>query len=115
MFFTPPRSSSSPLFVSFNILKIFDLVKVLNVLFVPQFLNSILPEDVLNTFNFHTIDHSYGTRGRILNLLVQPTVNTASYGLGSLSKRTICQWNFFQNLSPHIELSTLSYNNEFNS
>ena len=67
MFFEPPQSSLSPLFVFFNILKIIDLVKVLHL--VHQF-NSILPEDVLNTFNFHTIDHSYATRGRNLNLLV---------------------------------------------
>jgi len=52
------------LFLSFfGILKIFNLVKVLNVLFVHQYLNSVLPDDILyNTFNFCTLEHSYGTR-----------------------------------------------------
>jgi len=109
MFFAPHRSASSPIFVSFSILKIFDLVKVLNILFVHQYLNSALPDYTLNTFNFRTSEHIYGTRGRILNLLAQPNVNTISFGLYSLSKCAISQWNSFQNLNTHTELSTLFY------
>jgi len=36
----------------FEILKIFDLVKVLNIMFVHQFLNSNIPVDLLNYFKF---------------------------------------------------------------
>jgi len=47
------------LFLSFfGILKIFNLVKVLNVLFVHQYLNSVLPDDILyNTFNFYSFQN----------------------------------------------------------
>jgi hypothetical protein len=72
MLFAPSRSASSPLFAFFYILKIFDLVKVLNILFVHKFINTALPDDILKTFNFRTPGHTYGTRGRCLNLLVQP-------------------------------------------
>ena len=109
MHFAQPRSHSSPLFNFFHILKIFDLVKVLNVLFIHKFLNSALPDDILNTFYFHTPDHNYGTRGRIMNLLARPNSNTTSFGLRSLSNRAISQWNSLQNLHPNTDFSLLSY------
>ena len=64
--FANTRDSSSPLFSKFGILKIFDLVKVLNVLFIRKFLNYELPLDLYNTFNFYNFEHSYNTRSKKL-------------------------------------------------
>jgi len=99
---------SSPLFKSFKILKIFDLVKVLNIMFVHQFLNSNLPADLLDYFKFNKLNHPYKTRGTGLGLLTLPNSNTTRYGLHSLSKTTISEWNSLQQLYPQLSLSLMS-------
>ena len=43
--FSDPRSPSNPIFTELGILKFFDLVEVLNILFVHQHLNANLPVD----------------------------------------------------------------------
>ena len=47
--FSPPRSPSAPIFKSFKILTIFDLVKTLNIFFVHQHLNFKLPRNLCNS------------------------------------------------------------------
>jgi hypothetical protein len=106
--FSNPRSPSSPLFARLKILQIFDLVKVLNVLFVHQFLNAKLPTDLRNTFSFTKIDHFYSTRSKALGMLKLPKVNTKFYGTNSLCMQSISQWNFFQQLIPKVQLSNLT-------
>ena len=109
MSFSPFQSPSSPLFSLFRIPKIFDLVHIANILFIHQFFNSALPADILSTFKFSKLVHTYNTRGNSLSLLNLPSVNTTSFGLGSLSKRAINQWNSFQRLNPNTNLSSLPY------
>ena len=50
--FSAPRTPSNPIFFYLGILKIFNLVEVLNVLFVHQLFNVDLPEDLLDIFDF---------------------------------------------------------------
>jgi hypothetical protein len=102
------RSASSPIFSSLKILKIFDLVKVLNVLFVHQYLNSKLPTDLHNTFSFTKLNHIYCTRGKAMGLLKLPEFNTKTYGSDSMCKKAVSQWNIFQKLNPHVQLSNLT-------
>ena len=106
--FAQPRSPSSPMFTKLKILKIFGLVKVLNVLFVHQFLNSDLPSDLHNNFNFTRVEHRYSTRRLNLGLLTLPKIKTKMYGMNSMCMQAISQWNFFQLLHPNVDMSKLS-------
>ena len=106
--FSAPRSPSTPLFSHYKILTIFDTVIVLNILFIHKFLNSSLPSDLCDTFNFQYIDHIYPTRNRILGLLKMPIVRTTNYGLQSLCHQAVSQWNSLQQLNPSQPFSEMS-------
>ena len=106
--FSQPRAASSPLFARFRILKIFDLVKVQNVLFIHQFLNAKLPIDLHDTFSFTRVNHIYHTRCNSMGMLKVPKVNTKFYGSISLCMQSISQWNLFQQLIPNTRLSNLT-------
>ena len=67
MHFSHPPSS--PLFRYFEILTIFDLAKLLNILLVHQYLNSLLTSDLCSALVFKRINHSYSTRRQNLGLL----------------------------------------------
>ena len=69
MTFNAPRSPSNPIFSNLGILKVFDLVEVLNILFVHQYFNRGLPNDLIDTLSFSKICHSFNTRGSALGLL----------------------------------------------
>ncbi|MEM6831004.1 MAG: reverse transcriptase family protein [Bacteroidota bacterium] len=105
--FSPPRSPSAPLFSRLKILNVFDLVKLFNILFVHQYLNSELPSDLYSTFSFKRIDHSYPTRGQNLGLLKVPKISTTKHGSNSLSYQAITQWNLFQQKHPNAPLSEM--------
>ena len=94
--FSAPRTPSNPIFSNLGILKFFDIVEVLNILFVHQYLNQNLPSDLLKTLKFIKISHSFNTRGNFLGLLKLPSVKTHNYGSNSFSKLAIQQWNDFQ-------------------
>ena len=79
--FSSPRTPSNPIFSDLGILKLFNLVEVLNILFVHQLFNVNLPEDLLDTFDFSKISHSFNTRGSCLGLLKISSVNTKTYSL----------------------------------
>ena len=49
--FSAPRSPSNPIFSDLGILKFFNLVEVLNILFVHQLFNVDLPEGLMDTFD----------------------------------------------------------------
>ena len=102
MKFSEPRSPSSPIFSELGILKIFDQVEVLNILLVYQHLNRNLPIDTLETIEFNRICHSAGTRGKSLGLLNLPNVKTKTYGLNSLTRLSIQQWNNLQLSLPSL-------------
>ena len=99
------------IFSDLGILKFFNLFEVLNILFVHQLFNVDLPEDLLDTFDFSKISHSFNTRGSCLGLLKFSSINTKTYGLHSFSKLTIQQWNDFQQSFPDINLAEISYSN----
>ena len=91
--FSPFRAHSAPLFARLKILKIFDLVKVLNILFVHKVLNKDAPDEVCKYFNFKMKNHEHMTRGMNAGCLEVPNVNTNSYGISSLSFQSISNWN----------------------
>ena len=106
--FSAPRTPSNPIFLNLGILKFFDIVEVLNVLFVHQYLNQSLPSDLLKTLKFTKISHSINTRGNVLGLLQLPSVRTQSYGSNSFSKLAIQQWNDFQLNHSNLNISEIS-------
>ena len=89
-------------------LKFFDQVEVLNILLVHQHLNGKLPMDTQQTLNFDEISHSAGTRGSTLGLLSRYNVNTKTFGLNSLTRLSIQQWNKLQLNFPSIRLADTS-------
>ena len=93
MTFSPFRAHSSPLFARLKILKIFDLVKVLNILFVHQVLNDNVPDEVRSYFQFTIKKHEYYTRECESGCLIIPNVKTNSYDINSLSYQSISTWN----------------------
>ena len=109
--FSAPRSPSNPIFSDLGILKFFNLVEVLNILFVHQLFNFDLPEGLMDTFDFSKISHSFNTRGSCLGLLKISSVNTKTYGLHSFSRLSIQQWNHLQQSFPDINLAEISYSN----
>ena len=106
--FSDPRAPSAPIFHDLGILKLFDLVEVLNILLVHQHLNRELPIDTLQTLKFEKIHHRIGTRNNSLGLLNLPSARTNSFGLNSLTRLSFQQWNKFQRDLSTIELCSLS-------
>ena len=107
--FSAPRTPSNPIFSNLGILKFFDIVEVLNILFVHQYLNQNLPSDLLKTLKFIKISHSFNTRGNVLGLLQLPSVKTHNYGSNSFSKLAIQQWNDFQLNHSKLNISEFSF------
>ena len=107
--FNAPRTSATPLFAQLRILKFFDLVKLLNILYVHQYFNGSLPLDTLNTLKFSKTNHSIGTRGNRTNLLSRQNVNTTYFGLHSFTRISTNIWNTLQESFPDLNLTELSY------
>eukprot|EP00111_Clytia_hemisphaerica_P010587 TCONS_00030955-protein len=64
MRFSEPRTSATPLFAELKLLKIFDQMKVINILYIQKYLQGNLPSDVLSTLH-----HKTGTRGKAFKQL----------------------------------------------
>ena len=107
MSFSSFRTPSRPLFFKFNILTIFDHVKLLNILFLFQHLKFELPPEIINTLQINNINHRYSTRGKTLGNLVIPYMRTKNYGTFSLIYQAINTWNFLQS-KLNIQYSDLS-------
>ena len=93
MTFSEPRTSATPLFSELELLKFFDQVKVMNILYIQKYLKNNLPSDVLSTFNFDEIDHKIVTRGKDTKLLKLSTVKATNFGLNFFSRLSSKQWN----------------------
>jgi len=100
---------TTPLFANLKILKFFDYVKVLNILFLHQFLNDKLPQALRDTFTFRRFDIIHNTRGRRTGSLVQFRFNTVSFGQFSIQNQAISAWNSIQTYLQLDDLSDLSY------
>ena len=105
--FNGPRVSATPLYAELGVLKFFDQVEIMNILYVHKYLNGNLPTDTLKTLKFSKIDHSFETRGNTIGLLKQPSVNTTNYGLHSFSNLSTKQWNDLQKQFQSLCLSEL--------
>ena len=105
--FNGPRTSASPLYAELGLLKFFDHVKVMNILYVQKYLNDSLPIDVLSTLDFEEIDHPRGTRRNASKHLKLSTVNTLNFGLNSFTRLSSKQWNELLRNYPNKNLCNL--------
>ena len=107
MTFNGRRTSAIPLYAEIGILKLFDLTKVMNILYIHKHLNGNLPIKTLETLEFTKTNHSYGTRSNTIGLLKRCNVNTSNYGLASFTRLSFNQWNELQKRFPDLNLSEL--------
>ena len=81
---------SSPLYKNSKILKLIELIKLNNILFVYDQINNNLPNAFENYFQLKRQQHNHFTRGNTLNV---PQVNTSLYGSNSITLSAIRDWN----------------------
>ena len=88
--FKGPLEHSSPLYKNSKILKLIDLIKPNNILFVYDQINNNLPNAFENYFQLKRQQHNHFTRGNTLNV---PQVNSSLYGSNSITLSAIRNWN----------------------
>ena len=106
--FSDFNSPSSPLFLRFHLINFIDSVKLLNIIFVYNVLNSSLPHSITNIFDF-----SFNIRDRHNPRLKQgslklPYCSTVSFGNRSIYYQSVLAWNLLQNFLPIENLSLIS-------
>ena len=86
----PPLEHSRPLYKNSKILKLMDIIKLNNIIFVFDQITINL-NAFENYFQLKRQQHNHFTSGKILNVL--PQVNTSLYGSNSISLSAIRDWN----------------------
>ena len=102
---------SKPLYAECGLLKLSDTIKLKNCLFVHDFLRNLLPncfEDYFLTLNLAYNNHI--TRSSSLGALFLPLRNTSTYGINSITYKSIQCWNQITNTFK-INLSELTRTN----
>ena len=100
------NAHTNPLFKSLEILKIEDQITLLNCLFVHDYLNGKLPKSFNNTFTklsdvpiiVGSTNTTINTIKSDLGCLLLPHVSTSTYGLNSLYRNSIVDWNTYVKL-----------------
>ena len=112
------NSHTSPLFKSYKILKVQDQVILMNCLFVHDYLNGKLPKSFDNTFtklsDVHvpvgSINYKVSTINSELGCLQLPRVLTSTYGLNSIYRNSIVNWNTYVKLFKNDNIVNMSKN-----
>ena len=93
------HADSNPLFRNDNLLKLKDIVKVKNILFIHDYLNKSLPSCFQNDFyRLENIYTSIRTRKTALGCLYVPKRGSTTYGLFCTAQKSINTWNSFTKL-----------------
>ena len=106
--FSKFNSHTSPIFLHLQILKLNDLVKLLNIQLISSILNKSSPVALCNIYNLQKLPHYHFTRGNAYGLLQRPQCNTFKYGTNSIIYQSIVQWNELQLHFPRSDLTALS-------
>ena len=109
MTFSNYRDHTEPIFKLLRILKFKDNLFLQNCLFVHDYLHGHLPDCFEKTFtkaDFHNINTRHADQGS----LMVPSVNSTTYGLKSIYKQCIDNWNQLIKLQKHnnIDVHLLS-------
>ena len=89
------NDNANPLYTKNNILKLQDLIRLQNCLFVHDYLNGSLPACFKDYY--FKLDYLYfnvQTRNANLGCLFSPGKNTTKYGLNSITQKSINSWNY---------------------
>ena len=97
------NAHTSPLFKSLEILKIRDHITLLNCLFVHDYFNGKLAKSFDNIFIklsdipdiIGSTNNTIRTINSDLGCLLLPNVTTSTYGLNSLYRNSIVNWNTY--------------------
>ena len=107
---TSCNACSSPLFLNLRVLKLPDLIKLLNICLIYSILNKTAPPALIDIYNLTMCPDSHGTRGNSLGLITTPICRTFQYGINSIAYQSIGQWNQLWLLHPGLDLSNISIN-----
>ena len=88
--FKGPLEHSSSFYKNSKILKLIDIIKLDNIIFVFDQINNNLSNAFENYFQLKRQQHNHFTKGKILNV---PQVNTSLYGSNSITPSAIRDWN----------------------
>ena len=102
------NANTSPLFLELKILKLPDLIKLLNILLTQTILSNSAPSALINIYNLRKYPDFHFTRGNSMGLLSRPLCNTTSFGLNSAIYQSIIQWNELQLLYSDSDLTSIS-------
>ena len=92
------NSPSTPLYIENKVLKLKDIIMMKNCLFVHDFLSNSLPSCFFNYFKKLNLVYDHETRNSSLGCLFVPLVNTTSFGINSVTYKSIQCWNHITNL-----------------
>ena len=92
------QASSDPIFKYLKILKLQDFITLQNCLFVHDSLNDNLPLSFDNYFKSVTDVHTIDTRSAALGCLFVTHANSTKFGLNSITRKCIDDWNHFSKL-----------------
>ena len=96
--FTDFHSNVNPLYFKDNIIKLRDFIKLQNCLFVHDYLNDSLPQCFKDYyFKLNYIYFNVQTRSSNLGCLFATCKNTTTYGLNSITHKSIRTWNAISN------------------
>ena len=99
------------LFKTSKILKIYDVIKLQNFMYIYQSINGNLPITLRNIFKPTETLHGHNTRGSSHHQLSIPKANTLVYGIKSINYQSMQFWNFIVNMFPENKLQIEKKNN----
>ena len=88
-------SNPHPIYKQYKIIKLNDFISLQNCMFVYDFLNNNLPTCFAQYFKLVKVIHSIGTKSSEMGCLYVPHFATKTYGLNSITKKSIDSWNYF--------------------
>ena len=97
------RESSLPHYRTSKILKLADIIKIQNFLFVFEDIKGNLPKALSNTFQLTRDRHSYNTRNAAKYTVCIPKVNTTVYGIRCIKFQSSQIWNFLVTKFPELK------------
>ena len=96
--FASYHSPVDPLYKNSKILKICDVIKLQNFVYIHDSINGNLPSSLINIVEPTKQLHRYNTRGASHHQISIPKANTLVYGIRSIKYQFIQFWNFIVNM-----------------
>ena len=101
------HADSNPIYTNLNIIKLSDQITLQNCLFVQDSLKKVSPVCFHDYFKQTFVIHNQNTKGAKLGCLHVSPSNTVTYGLNSITKTCVSNWNDITN-KLYVNLASLS-------